>query len=74
MTRCPVHRRRLIWSSAKGLYCWSCENRARQEVCEHVFNDKRFRGILGYRHFCGRCGAMYVGPVDEYGDPVLKSS
>lgn len=72
MNHCPVHKRPLQWNPVKGSYCWSCENRTRQAACEHVYNDKRHAGLLGYRHYCGSCGDMYVGPVDEYGDPTTQ--
>jgi hypothetical protein len=61
---------RKTWNSGKGWYCWACEDRARQEACAHVFGDRRFAGILGWRCYCSRCGEMYTGVLTEDGWPM----
>ena len=70
--RCPEHGR-MTWSSRKGHYCWPCENRARVAACEHTYTDRRHQGIIGVRVFCGRCGDMYVGPLDDFGYPLVEA-
>ncbi|KAB2384765.1 hypothetical protein [Actinomadura montaniterrae] len=65
--RCERGHRK-TWNSGKGWYCWRCEEDARRAACDHVFDEPRFAGILGYRIYCA-CGEMCVGSLGEDGRP-----